>query len=304
MSALPDEAPVAAPPRKGSWSTVVLLGVTLLAAILVVAASGYYFAPLGQRVRHPLHAWLRPSGFVGQSLGLVAFLGFVFLWMYPIRKRVRGRLAAGSIARWLDVHIVVGLLMPLLAATHAGWRFTGLIGLGFLAMVIVWASGVAGRYIYVRIPRSKNGIAMGLDEVRLERLRLLHEISATTGLPYARLDEALRVEPLARGQLGLVGVIRQFILDDLRRQHTSRELVTLIASSGVPGHMPTRKAVREAAGLARRQIGLEQQMRMLEGTQRVFKFWHAAHLPVAITALIAVFLHVAVAVVMGATWFW
>ena len=38
---------------------------------------------------------------------------------------------------------------------------------------------------------------------------------------------------------------------------------------------------------------------MLEATRRVFAFWHVAHRPVAITALLALLIHVTVAVAVG-----
>jgi hypothetical protein len=51
-------------------------------------------------------------------------------------------------------------------------------------------------------------------------------------------------------------------------------------------------------------MSLTQQARMLAATQRLFRFWHVAHRPFAITALVAVLVHVGVVVAMGATWFW
>lgn len=281
--------------------------VAAVLAVAVVVANlfgiGYYAAPVATRVRSELHPLLRPSGVIGQSLGLIAFAGFLFLWLYPVRKRARGMAFTGSIARWLDIHITVGLLIPLIAATHATWRFTGLIGLGYLAMVIVWLSGVAGRYIYVRIPRTRDGLGMSLDDVRLERIRLTHQIVATSGIPLSQVEEALRVEPIDAQSLGLLGTLRQFVADDLKRK---RQIGALLARSSRPGQSNRqldRKAAREIVKLARTQMSLQQQMRMLEATQRIFKFWHVAHLPVAITALLAVILHVAVAVATGSTWF-
>jgi len=50
-------------------------------------------------------------------------------------------------------------------------------------------------------------------------------------------------------------------------------------------------------------MAIDQQIRVLESTHRVFGYWHAAHRPVAITAFLAVGIHVTVAIVMGATWF-
>jgi hypothetical protein len=49
-------------------------------------------------------------------------------------------------------------------------------------------------------------------------------------------------------------------------------------------------------------MSLTQQTRMLDATHRVFRYWHVAHRPFAITALVAVVIHVAVVVAVGATW--
>jgi hypothetical protein len=55
--------------------------------------------------------------------------------------------------------------------------------------------------------------------------------------------------------------------------------------------------------IADREISMAQQARMLDATQRVFRYWHVAHRPFAVTALVAVVIHVAVVVTVGATWF-
>ena len=133
----------------GRW--LLLLLVTALGAVAAWGAP-YYALPLEQRVRSPLHPWLRPSGYIGQSAGILSLAVMLFLWLYPLRKRWRWLAFTGSLARWLDVHVVVALVLPLLVAIHAAWRFDGLIGLGVLWMMIVWASGIVGRYLYTRIP--------------------------------------------------------------------------------------------------------------------------------------------------------
>jgi hypothetical protein len=50
-------------------------------------------------------------------------------------------------------------------------------------------------------------------------------------------------------------------------------------------------------------MALSQQARLLTATHAIFRHWHAAHRPVAITAFIAVTIHVVVVVAVGATWF-
>jgi hypothetical protein len=280
-----------------------LLTNLFLAGITIVGAP-YYLAPLAQRVRHPLHAWLRPSGYVGQSAGILLFLGFLFLWLYPLRKRARWMSFSGSVGKWLDVHIVVGLTLPILGAVHASWRFNGLIGLGYLAMLIVVASGIIGRYIYSRIPRSRKGVALGLDEATKQRMQLLVELANVTGLERDVVSSVLAASPVPTRGLGLGGTLMQMVRDDFSRRKSAREIVRRWKDLGPDRPPLDRQALRNLLRTARRQMALSQQARLLDATQSLFRFWHVAHLPVAITAAIAVTIHVVVAILFGATWFY
>jgi hypothetical protein len=280
--------------------TLIALGVTLVN----LAGAPYYLAPLAVRVRHPLHAWLKPSGPIGQSIGLLAFALFLFLWLYPIRKAFSSRLRfTGSLAGWLEWHVAAGLLVPWLAATHAGWRFTGLIGMGYLAMFIVYLSGLIGRYLYARIPRHRDGVELTLDEAGAERERLLFELTASTGLPPDVMRTVLAPDTTAFEGLGLIGTVRRLIADDLSRRRAARSLARRVAAGGAAAARLRGDDLKKVLHLARREMALAQQVRMLEATQRAFRYWHVAHKPVAITALLAVTIHIAVAIVLGATWF-
>jgi len=280
-------------------------GLALLAALVGLGAWGfaYYAAPLAVRVRSQLHPWLRPSGVVGQSLGLLALALFLFLWLYPMRKRL-GRRAdfAGAVGHWLDVHVVAGLLLPLVAAAHAGFRFTGLIGLGYGAMFVVCLSGVAGRYIYVHIPRGRSGLELGREELAAERRTLVLEIAQTLGLPVPVVESRLALGSAGSSHGSIPAVLFGMLRDDLARRHSVRTLAREWRRN--VGTEIDRSSLRRVLRLARREIGLGQQARMLDGIQRIFRYWHAAHKPFAITALVAVFLHVGVVVALGATWLW
>jgi hypothetical protein len=133
----------------------------------------YYALPIAARVRSPFHPWLKPAGYIGQSAGLLALTIFLFLWLYPLRKKFRWLAFTGTIAKWLNVHVLTALALPLLVAVHAAWRFDGVIGLGFWSMMVVWASGIVGRYLYARIPRSKAGVELTMEEIGTQRKALL-----------------------------------------------------------------------------------------------------------------------------------
>jgi hypothetical protein len=249
-----------------------------------------------------LHAWLRPAGLIGQSAGIAALVIFLFLWLYPLRKKYRALAFTGSVARWLDVHILAAISLPLLVAAHASWRFDGLVGLGYFAMLVVCASGVVGRYLYVRIPRSRSGVASSRDEVAVERRTLVTEIAATTGLDPFVVERTLSVAGSSGG--GVWRTLLHLVSDDITRWRLTRALRRRFANAGGAGKPLDKAALERVVRLASREISLAQQLRMLDATQRVFGYWHVAHRPFAVTALVAVCVHVVVVVALGATWFW
>lgn len=277
---------------------------TLLAIVAAANLFGlhYYLLPASGRVRSPLHAWFKPTGYLGQTAGLLAAGLFFFMWLYPIRKKFRWLAFTGSISRWLDVHIVAGIMIPFVAAMHAAWHFTGLIGLGYWAIIVVWLSGIVGKYLYARIPRSRSGLELGLGEVDAERTTLLRYIAAKTGVAPEVVGDLLAVDTRPYVGLGPLRTIGRMAWDDLDRFRAARRLRRGLRGEMRKGAKIDRDVMVLVLRLARRQMALSQQVRMLDATQRIFRYWHVAHRPVAVAALVAVLVHVVTAVALGVTW--
>lgn len=280
------------------WPITIILGTLLL---LNIVGSPYYRLSQAERVRSPLHAFLRPSGAIGQSAGILALAIFLFLWLYPLRKKYKWLAFTGSIARWLDIHILAAIGLPLLIAMHASWRFDGVVGLGYYAMLVVCGSGVVGRYLYVRIPRSQSGVASSREEVTIERRTLITEIAATTGLDPFDVEKSLTVSG-ADTSSGILRTLLHLLSDDITRWRLTRQLRRCLRS--VKKSALDKKKIDRVVALASREIALSQQLRMLDATKRIFGYWHVLHRPFAVTAFVAVVIHVAVVVAVGATWFW
>ena len=276
----------------------IILGTLVL---LNIVGSPYYRLSQAERVRSPLHAFLRPSGAIGQSAGILALAIFLFLWLYPLRKKYKWLAFTGSIARWLDIHILAAIGLPLLIAMHASWRFDGVVGLGYYAMLVVCGSGVVGRYLYVRIPRSQSGVASSREEVAIERRALITEIAATTGLDPFDVEKSLTVGG-ADTSSGILRTLLHLVSDDVTRWRLTRQLRRRLRS--VKKSALDKKKIDRVVALASREIALSQQLRMLDATKRIFGYWHVLHRPFAVTAFVAVVIHVAVVVAVGATWFW
>lgn len=298
-------APQAIPsPKARREPKVRYTAIVIVGALLAVNIFGlpYYAATQAERVRHPYHAMLRSSGSVGQSAGIVAFLIFIFLWLYPLRKKWKALAFTGPVGKWLDVHVTTALGLPLLLAIHAAWRSGGVIGLGTDAMLVVCASGVIGRYLYTRIPRAKSGVELTREEVATERKSLIQSIAESTGLDSTLVERTLAVNTSSGDSAGVLAILKRLVTDDFVRWRRTRELRSAFKELAGAQRIDAA-ALSRVVALASREIALEQQTRMLAATQRVFRYWHVAHKPFAITALLAVVIHVVVVVSVGATWF-
>ncbi len=293
--------PVPARPagKKGHGDAVAIVVSILLPLAVTAWGWSYYVAPRAGRLRHPMHALLKSSGPVGLGLGVVGLALFIFMWLYPFRKSVKWLAWTGPLGSWMRVHVVAGLAIPVIVAVHAGWRFEGLIGLGYLSMFVVSLSGIVGRYLYVHIPRSRNGLEMTMEDVANERRALVTNIAAATGMVPAEVERRLVSDTASYEGLDPIRTLWRMVQDDVSRGRTLKELEREL-SKPRPGRQPLEgHELRETMRLARRELTLSQQVRMLEATRRVFGYWHVAHRPFAITALVAVIVHVIVAMVVG-----
>ena len=68
---------------------------------------------------------------------------------------------------------------------HTSWKFNGLAGAVTLLTVIIVFSGVIGRYIYTRIPRTMDGLEVEgtLSESALRQARQLMALWRTVHIP-------------------------------------------------------------------------------------------------------------------------
>ncbi|HZE93847.1 MAG TPA: hypothetical protein VEZ49_03995, partial [Gemmatimonadales bacterium] len=171
------------------------------------------------------------------------------------------------------------------------------------SMMVVWLSGIVGRYIYARIPRGRAGVELTREEIARRRAALLVQIAQHSGLDLATIQEILSPTPAAQ-RPGVWGTLKRMVADDFARRAAERRLRRLWDARGPRRRAADRAVIRSVMRLARQEVALAQQVRMLDATQAVFRYWHIFHRPVAIAALVAVLVHVAVVVALGATWLW
>ena len=146
----------------------ILVVIVVTATILLIYKGlAYYNTSLEERVYHPDHITLKPSGTVGHGLGIAgSLLMIIGIVSYMARKRYRFLSRIGLLKHWLEFHIFLCTLGPILILFHTSYKFGGLVAISFWSMVAVFLSGIIGRFIYIQIPHSIEGRELSLNEVK------------------------------------------------------------------------------------------------------------------------------------------
>ncbi|HSL70012.1 MAG TPA: hypothetical protein VK864_07195 [Longimicrobiales bacterium] len=279
------------------WFPVVL---GVLWVVLAVAAAWpglrYYQLPLSERPFADEHALFAPTGRIGHGFGVLgSLMMLVGVVLYAVRKRWRLVARVGKLKHWLQFHIFLCTLGPFLVLLHTSFKFGGIVSIAFWSMTLVVLSGIFGRFIYTRIPKTVNGQFRTMEELRREREDIADRIEQQSTLTRADLERLglLRV-PAAQS---LLGSVRRALSFDLSAKRRNRWLREYFARRGVPAHAWAR-----LTELVNHQAKLQQQVGLLAPFQRLFRYWHIFHLPLAILMFVILIVHVIIAALFGYGW--
>lgn len=196
------------------------------------------------------------------GLGWAALGSMIVMLVYSIARRSRALRQVARLSAWLHFHIYLGVQGVLFAVFHSLHLFTRqapvqLLNpavLNLILVLIVFSSGLFGRYLYSLLPRTLSGEQMAVREVEAELTRL--------GAKLPDEIESLLTRALsASSGLGLLKADRV----------TRRSLAKLRGLSLDP----------ELHALAERRLRLHHRLRMLAAANRIFQQWIILHRPLA-----------------------
>ena len=264
---------------------------------LVYIGYSYYNLNLEDRVYNPDHSILKPSGVLGHGLGIAGTLLIIFgVGSYMARKRYRWLSRLGLLKHWLEFHIFLCTVGPLMVLFHTAFKFGGIVAVSFWSMVAVFLSGIVGRFIYLQIPRSIEGRELSLNEVR----EMKSDVAGIIRESY-QLDESsynLLVDSIKK-KVGLYH--KNAIVRFLRKYADDSKSVRTIKSVLIKNKIP-KQEVTKIVRLVKNDISLNRKIERLDTMQNLFKYWHVAHLPFALVMLIIMVIHVGVTFVFGYRW--
>jgi hypothetical protein len=184
---------------------------------------------------------------------------------------------------------------------HTTFKFGGIVSIAFWSMTVVVVSGVFGRYLYGKIPKTIQGQFRTLDSIRQQRAELATRLTESIGLDREQASALIpsNERPKTNGFLHAFAVALGHDFKRRAQKKRIRKALSAIPGSGKRLERNDRDLVTQ---LMLAQMNLEQQIVLLEPFQRVFGYWHLLHLPLAGVMFLILSVHIAVSVVFGYTW--
>ncbi len=277
---------------------VFLMAIGLLAFVSVgIHGFDYYVTPRTERPFRADYAEMKPSGSYSHGLGVIgATMITLGVALYSSRKRVRALWNLGKLSSWLEFHIFLCLVGPVLVIYHTTFKAGGIAAISLWTMLSVASSGIVGRFLYVLIPRNIKGgqlTAQQIDEEFDRIAAVLGESELGTKLLRA-IDKYFAA--IKRPETFL-GTVRTYLSLLRSKRQVRRAVRQLISKSDLSPEVAKKlsKAASARAALIQRSVILLQ-------AEKLFYYWHAIHLPFSVIMFITLAVHVGVALWLGYRW--
>jgi hypothetical protein len=269
------------------------------AAIILLTLRGisYYKTSSEDRFYHPDNSVLKPSGTLGHGYGIVGSLLIVIgVSSYMARKRYKFLLRLGVLKHWLEFHIFLCTLGPILVLFHTSYKIGGLVAISFWSMVAVFLSGIAGRFIYLQIPRTIEGQELSLSDIRSTR----SDIAGILKHSYKLSDESYNIITNSikkKVELYHNNALVRYYRKSAEDRKTIHFVKVVLRQNNMEKH-----EIRQIIDLVRGDIRLNRKIERLATMQSLFKYWHVIHSPFALVMLIIMVIHIGVTIAFGYRW--
>jgi hypothetical protein len=276
----------------------ILTGIVFITFItLLFNGLSYYRINLEERFYHPEHNMLKPSGILGHGLGIIGSLFMITgVFTYMARKRYRFLSRLGLLKHWLDFHIFLCTMGPILVLFHTAFKFGGIVAVSFWSMVAVFASGVIGRFIYLQIPRSIEGRELSLSEVKGMRSNVAGIVRNSYNLDeesYNTIENSLKTKVGIYRTNAISRMVGKYFND----RHSLQAVKKILKRNRIP-----KAEYKKLLSLVKEDLVMSRKIELLDTMQNLFKYWHVAHLPFALVMLVIMIVHVGVTLAFGYKW--
>jgi hypothetical protein len=242
-----------------------------------------------------------PEEGVGYWLGIIGGSLMLMLLLYPLRKRIRFLHRLGATKHWFRMHMILGLVGPLLILYHSNYQLGSFNSrVAFYCMLLVAGSGIIGRHFYAAIHRGLYGRKTSLQELQAD---LRASVDKSHGLAKLMPKLVTRLEKLSsdlqsdriRQTVGIRRSLKWTFTHTLVRLSllwTARRELRLAAVRYPVVARERKRIYKTAARYIRDYTVLTGRVAQFSFYDRLFGLWHVLHLPIFFMMVLSALVHV------------
>ena len=244
---------------------------------------------------------INPESGLGYWLGIVGASLMLALLLYPLRKRFRFMQRLGATRHWFRMHMIFGLLGPLLILYHCNFQLGSFNSrVAFFCMLLVAGSGIVGRHFYARIHKGLYGRKTSLQELQTELAASVekgHGMASFMPELVKKLDSyasELQGCELTR-TLGVRRSLRWTFTHHFMRLTlwmTAKRELSLAASRSPSIARDHSRFLSATSAYIRDYTQLLGRVAQYSFYERLFALWHVFHLPIFLMMVLSAVTHV------------
>jgi len=244
---------------------------------------------------------VNPEEGIGYWLGIIGGSLMLLLLLYPLRKRIRFLHRLGATKHWFRMHMVFGLVGPLLILYHSNYQLGSFNSrVAFYCMLLVAGSGIIGRHFYAAIHRGLYGRKTSLQELQAD---LRASVDKSHGLAKLMPKLVVRLDKLSadlqsdqiRQTIGIRRSLKWTFTHTLMRLSllwTARRELRLAAVRYPVVARERKRIYKTAARYIRDYTVLTGRVAQYSFYDRLFGLWHVLHLPIFFMMVLSALVHV------------
>jgi hypothetical protein len=238
---------------------------------------------------------------LGYALGIIGGSLMLLLLLYPLRKRMRRMRHWGGARHWFRMHMIFGILGPVLIVLHSGFKLGSTNGtVALVSMLVVAASGFVGRYFYTKIHHGLYGRRANFEELKLNsevgmlRVGFMFEFSPIL----SKRVQSFHAAAMAPAANVVHSVTRVLLMGLWTRWVYVSILLRLshVLDREARRRGWTRKVKRQQERMVKRHLAsylaTARKVVELNFYEQLFALWHIFHLPLFVMLVITGIAHV------------
>ena len=237
---------------------------------------------------------------LGYALGILGGSLMLILLLYSFRKRVRWLVRFGHTRHWFRMHMVLGIIGPVLILYHCNFELGDLnSNVALYCTLLVAGSGVLGRYLYAGIHHGLYGSKTTLQEMAgvLERTVSAGHVG---GLMQPVREELVALDRrVLAPSPGIVGSFVRYLDIMWQTRRTYRRLLAgtreAIMQRATTSAVVDQHAERLEATVSRylhEHLNQVRQVARFNSFERLFFLWHLIHVPFFVMMILSGLFHV------------